>query len=106
MSETPESSHQKAASKHAKKRAIRKPSKASKKTQTKKRRVIQTPLEPFAPMELTGKQRKEVSEARDQANKADTEAALARPTALTPLQQKRLEFSEAKKAALKARKKH
>jgi len=63
-------------------------------------------LEPSAPMHLTQEQRKEINLAREQANKADTEAALARPIALTPLQQKRLEFSEAKKAALKARKKH
>jgi hypothetical protein len=62
-------------------------------------------LEPFAPaVSLTPAERREVASQRALDKAADTEAALKRPTELTPLQLKRLAYSEAKKAALKAKK--
>jgi hypothetical protein len=61
-------------------------------------------LEPAAPdTGLTATQRKEIAQAKRAAIKADTEAALARPSQLTPLQLKRLAISEALKAKRKAK---
>lgn len=60
-------------------------------------------LEPAPAISLNPKERKEVAQARAEAIKADTQAALQRPSQLTPLQLKRLAYSEAKKAALKAK---
>lgn len=62
-----------------------------------------TPLElPLMP-ELTKQQRIEISQARKADLTADTQAALDHPSTPTPLQLKRLAYSEAKKAALKAK---
>lgn len=101
MSETPESEHAKAAARHAKKRAVRKP---AKKKSVRKSRVRQAPLESFPNIDLTTKERIEVSQARELTTEADTQAALQRPSEPTPLQLKRLAYSEAKKAAIKAKK--
>lgn len=60
-------------------------------------------LEPSPAISLTPQERKEVAQAKAEAIKADTRAALERPSQLTPLQLKRLAYSEAKKAALKAK---
>jgi hypothetical protein len=58
-------------------------------------------LEPYAPeVYLTSQERQEIARQRALNRQADTQAALARPTELTPLQLKRLARSEAKKAAL------
>lgn len=100
MSDTPESKHAKAAARHAKKRAEKKP---AKKKSVRKGRVRQAPLESFPNIDLTAKERMEVSQARELVTKADIQAALQRPSELTPLQLKRLAYSEAKKAAIRAK---
>jgi hypothetical protein len=62
-------------------------------------------LEPYAPaVSLSPSERREIANQRALDKAADTEAALNRPAELTPLQLKRLAYSEAKKAALKAKK--
>jgi hypothetical protein len=62
--------------------------------------------EPYAPgVSLTNSERKEIAENRKQNTQADTAASLARVSKPTPKQLQKLLISEAKKAALKGRKK-
>jgi hypothetical protein len=62
--------------------------------------------EPYAPgVSLTNSERKEIAESRKQNSQADTAASLARVSKPTPKQLQKLLISEAKKAALKGRKK-
>jgi len=132
MTEAAGEDHQRAAARHAKKRAARlkgkagkkKPAegKASKKKRPSPSRVRQGSLESmplfdrwsyedqpqslFLTSPLPGLSAKELREAaEDRANQleADNQAAEARPSQLTPKQLKRLAVSEAKKAALRAK---
>lgn len=68
-------------------------------------RVSNSVVEPYPVMDLTPKQRKEIAEIRKQNTDADTAAAVERVSKPTPKQLQKLLVSEAKKAALKARKK-
>jgi hypothetical protein len=127
MSETPDNAHRLAAEKHAKKRAAdrvkrsAKPSTAKGKS-SKSNRVKAMPLDrspnpeltpeqrmtmtndQIASMTLTKEQRIEVSQDRQHQHDADTQAAMARPVKLTPLQEKRYAKMIAKLAAIEARK--
>jgi predicted DNA binding protein len=103
MTGAADSEHQAAAARHAKKRAARTLSKAGKKKPAKRRRVRERSAEPSPALDLTPAQLREVSEARRQALEADNRAAAERPSQLTPKQLKRLAVSEAKKAALRAK---
>jgi hypothetical protein len=102
----PENDHQKAAEAHAKKRsanrvkrsAIKGPKAKAKPSKIK--RVKERPLESAPGLEGNREQRLEVQLQLE----ADTKAALDHTAAPTQLAQKRLAYSEAKKAALEARK--
>jgi hypothetical protein len=102
----PENDHQKAAEAHAKKRAagrvkraaIKGPKAKAKPSKTK--RVKERPLESAPGIEGNREQRLEVQ----RQSEADTKAALDHTSAPTLLTQKRLAYSEAKKAALETRK--
>lgn len=62
-------------------------------------------VEPYAPgVSLTSSERKELAESRKQNALADTAASLARVSKPTPKQLQKLLISEAKKAAIQARK--
>lgn len=68
-------------------------------------RASNSVVEPYPVMDLTSKQRREIAEIRKQSTETDTAAAVERVSKPTPKQLQKLLISEAKKAALKARKK-
>jgi hypothetical protein len=69
-------------------------------------RASNSVAESYAPgVSLTSSERKELAESRKQNTQADTAASLARVSKPTPKQLQKLLISEAKKAALQARKK-
>jgi hypothetical protein len=89
-----QSDHSKAAAEHAQKRAARK-LKATGKGAKRNPRVIDKALEPKpAYAGTTGKERDEIDRELKAQSKADSQAALATPSELTPLQLQRLEQSE------------
>jgi len=93
---TPQQSNQtiKAAAEHAQKRAARK-LKATGKGAKRNPRVIDKALEPKpAYAGTTGKERDEIDRELKAQSKADSQAATATPSELTPLQRQRLEQSE------------
>jgi hypothetical protein len=102
MTGAAENEHQRAAARHAKKRAARLKGKAGKKP-ARKRKNRERLAEPSPSIDLTPAQLREVLETRRQTLEADNAAAEARPSQLTPKQLKRLAVSEAKKAALRAK---
>jgi hypothetical protein len=127
MSETPDNAHRLAAEKHADKRAANRVKRAAKPStakgkSSKSNRVKAMPLDrspnpeltaeqrmtmtndQIASMTLTKEQRLEVSQDRQHQQNADTQASMARPVKLTPLQEKRYQKTIAKLAAMQARK--
>ena len=89
-----QSDHSKAAAEHAQKRAARK-LKATGKGAKRNPRVIDKALEPKpAYAGTTGKERDEIDRELKAQSKADSQAATATPSELTPLQRQRLEQSE------------